>query len=368
VAFRRDVSRLWDPEYVKDHGNTGSPAWAAVAGLATHYVPLTRTSQAWFGVLDMFILAALFAATAWMLGLGAAGLAMVTGLSIPIVVQYLTGSILRMDWLVALGLSVCSFERRRFRTAGLFLGYAVASKLYAGVMVLPLGLRMAAQAIRHRRLDRDHVRYVVFALGGLAVAVVLSGLFLGDLGLWPDYLERLQATFEEKYYMRNHSFRDLFLQAYHAPGTVWSPLPERIAAAHVSVFIEDVRVPFVVAQLVLLAGLLFVAVRNPPRFALALGPLAVFVLLVSNRYYWQMWMISALALAPAFRKDARSTALLSAILAWIVSMHLVELTAVAVPKGGYFGSYGLMLILLGVIAGEALAFFRERRARRPARA
>lgn len=361
LAFQQDARRLWKPKYLDDHGNTGSPAWAMTAGLFTRFLPLTSKTQAWLGFLDLALLALLFAAVGLTLGPRVAGLAMVCSFTVPLVFTYLNGSILRMDWLVALGVSVCLFEKRQFRTAGVFLGYAVASKLLAAVMVLPLGLRIAVETVRRRRPDPDQLRYVVFALGGLALFVLLSAAFFGDFALWPDYARRMLATLHEKYYMRNHSLRDLFLQVYHMPGGAWHPLPDRLAAVQPSVFIGQVRGAFLVTQLTLLGGLVFVACRNPPRFALALGPLAVFLLLVSNRYYWQMWLISAIALVPAYRKEWRSMALLVAILAWIGSMQFVSLTLLDVPRGGYFGSYGLLLICAGLMIAELYTWIRQSR-------
>jgi hypothetical protein len=366
--FRHDVAFFFADEKARpdrvllDHGNTGSPAWAMVASLFTRNLALDRTGTHVLGYLDVFLLLILFMTVAWAFGGRTMALAMVVGLSVPLVYTYLGGSILRMDWLFAIGMSVCFFEKRHFRTAGIFLGYAVASKLLAGIMVLPLGLYFLASAVRDRRVDRDHLRYVLFAVLGLALFIVLAALYFADTALWQDYWNRMVTTFQEQYYRNNHSFRDLFLQAVHVPGSIWDPTPRVIAAGNSQVFIEDVRVRFVIAQVLLLAGLLVVALRNPRRVAFALGPLAVFVLLVSNRYYWQMWMISALVLTPTYREDRRHTIFLAAILGWLCAGHLLGLSDLAKPHGGYFGSYTIFLIGAGLVGFELLAWYRQRRA------
>jgi hypothetical protein len=238
---------------LSDHGNTGSPAWAMMASLFTGNLPLNRATASILASLDLMLLAILFWTVSRTYGQRAATLTAIIGMSVPLITIYLLGSILRMDWLVALGLSLCAFEKRHFRTAGILLGYAVASKLLAGVLVIPLGLRFLADAVRERRLKRDHLVYVGFAFLGLALFVGLALLYFRDSLLWQDYYERMLTTFHEHYFRRNHSFRDLFLQALYQPANLWNPMPLSVAARYSGVFISDHRTAFVLAQLGLLA-------------------------------------------------------------------------------------------------------------------
>jgi hypothetical protein len=92
-----------------------------------------------------------------------------------------------------------------------------------------------------------------------------------------------------------------------------------------------------------------------------LGPLAVFVLLVTNRYYWQMWLISAIVLAPTYVESRRHMTFLMAIVAWLVAEHAIELTAHAVWKGGYFGSYLLFWLCVLLVGLESVSWYREQR-------
>jgi len=258
-------------------------------------------------------------------------------------------------------MSVCMFDKHRYRTAGILLGYAVACKLLAGVMVLPLGIRFVIQTIRDRRIDPDQLRYVLFAFLGLGSFVVLSGLYFGDIGLWRDYYRRILVTFHENYYPTQHSLRDLFLQAVYLPDSVWHPLPRFIASKYAGVAIENVRGAFIAVQLVMLGGLGFVASRHPARVAFALGPLAVFVLLVTHRYYWQMWLIPALVLASTYVESRRHAAFLMAIVAWLGAAQAIELTAHGFSKGGYLGSYLLFCLCIWLVGLESVSWYRERR-------
>jgi len=363
--FKRDVlASFRQIAFVEDHGNTGSPAWAMAAGLFTRPLAYTNESSYLFANLDMLALLVLFLAVGRAFGVRATAWTMIVGLSVPLVFRYLGGALLRMDWLCALGVSICLFEKRHFRWAGLVLGYAVASKFLAGVMVLPFGIRFVIQTVHKRSIDRDQLRYILYAIGGLGIFVVLSGLFFGDFELWRDYYRRMLVTFHQHYYRNQYSLRDLFLQAVHFPALAWNPFPDVIAAKLGSVHVSDVRAAFVAVQLVVLSALGFVAYRNPARFAFALGPLAVFTVLVTNRYYWQMWLVAAIVLSPTCLKNWRHASFLIAILVWLAAGNALEMTSNAPPHGGYFGSYLLFLMLVWIVAVESISWYRERRAMR----
>jgi hypothetical protein len=359
--FRDDTAFLFRTRHLTDHGNTGSPAWAMVAGLFTNALPLSKAATRVFGSLDLILLLILFVTVRHTFGKRTMALTMIIGLSVPLVYRYLGGSILRMDWLFALGMSLCLFEKRRFRTAGVFLGYAVASKVLAAAMVMPLGLFLLVRAVRERQIDRDHLRYVLFAVIGLGSFVVLSALYFADIEIWRDYAARIYETYQADYYRRQHSFRDLFLQAVHSPASAWLPLPDEIASASRAVSVDQVRAGFVAAQILLVGGLTFVAVRNPVRVAFALGPLLVFVLLVTNRYYWQMWMISAIALAPTYRRDWRHAVFLAAIVAWLGAGHLGVLARLDPARAAYLGSAGLFWVGAAVVGLEGVSWYGRRR-------
>ena len=361
--FQQDVRWFGDSRgQITDHGNTGSPVWAMVAGLFTRHLPLNEITARIFGGLDLVLLLLLFFTVWRTFGGRTLSLTMIVGLCIPLVNAYLGGSILRMDWIVTLGLSICMFEKRHYRIAGLLLGYAVAVKLLAGIMVLPFGLRFLVRTVQRRSVDRDQLRYMVYALIGLASFVLLSALYFGGLQLWQDYAQRLLVTFHQHYYSSQHSFRDLFLQAYHGPGSAWSAVPDRVAASLPYNSIAPLRGLFVTAQAILLTGLVIVAARNPVRYAFALGPMALFVLLVSNRYYWQAWTVSAIALAPTYRKDWRHLGFICLVVVWLASGQIVSRTSLNVGWGGYFGSYGLFWLGAGLLAMELISWWRERRA------
>jgi hypothetical protein len=347
--------------YANDHGNTGSPSWAMVAGILTRSFGPGYTARLVYASVDVLLLVALFVAVRWTMGGRAMCLAMIIGLSPPLVVTYLGGSIMRMDWIVALGISLCLLEKKHVRTAGLLLGYAVSSKLIAGLIVLPFGIRFLIESVRERRVNSTHLRYILFSFVGLVACILASTLVFRDLGVWRDYFGRLLTAFHEEYYSQNHSFRDVFLQILYRPSSLWHPYTAAIAAADPRIYIEHIRGWFILAQVVLLAGLARVAARDTARASFALGPLAVFVLLVTNRYYWQMWVITAIALGPDYRTSGKHTAFLAAVLAWIGWMNFTEATRQAVAHGGYVGSVGLFVMTLAIIITE---LFRGHGARR----
>jgi hypothetical protein len=356
-AFREEVrffvkDRQLGARVLTDHGNTGSPTWAMVASLFTRTIPLSDSGMNAYALLDMALMAAFFASVFWAFGARTGYLTMIVGLCVPIVHDWLGGSILRMDWIFALGMAWCCFGRKKHALAGAFIGYAVATKLLAGLMVLPLGLAMLAYAVKARRLPREHVVVVGTAIVTALVFVGMSAAYFGGFQIWKDYDARMLVTLHEHYYSNQHSFRDIFLQALHI-GSLrdlgWSPQP--VAASLPEVRIEDYAVAFGLAQAALVLAIGWVASRHPLERAIAFGPLVVYAMLVTNLYYWQILLFCALGFAQGYRQSARACGYLVAVFAF-------ELASLVFERGrslghlGYFGSYRLIWLLIALFAVE----------------
>jgi hypothetical protein len=75
-------------------------------------------------------------------------------------------------------------------------------------------------------------------------------------------------------------------------------------------------------------------------------------------------MISALALAPTYRRDWRHTTFLAAVLCWLGCGHVVRLSSLEadIELGGYFGSFNLVVLGALVIGLELISWCRQRRA------
>lgn len=339
-------------QVVTDHGNTGSPTWAMMASLLTRTLPLDDGAMNAFALADVALMAVFFATVFWAFGRRVGFITMTIGLSVPIVHDWIVGSILRMDWVFALGMGACLLAKKRFVASGAFLGYAVATKLLAGIMVFPLGVAMLVSAARARRLPREHVLVVATAVATCAVFVGASAVYFGGFQIWRDYDARMLVTLHEHYYSNQHSFRDVFLQLANLEGLRdlgWAP--RTIAASVEAVRIEDYAVSFTLARLALLAVVGWVASRHPLEQAIAFGPLAVYVVLVTNLYYWQIALFCALGFAQTYRQSPRSFGYLVATYAFVLTSLLFERTGSG-RLLGYFGSIRLFWLCVVLLLVE----------------
>ncbi len=364
------VTRRLSTHVLTDHGNTGSPTWAMVASLLTRTIPLVgggaplasgareETSPGPFdamnlyAIADVVLLAILFATVFWAFGRRVGLVTMTIGLSVPIVHDWLGGSILRMDWIFALGMASCFLAKKKHALSGAFMGYAVATKLLAGLMVAPIGMAMVAMAIRERRIRREHVVVVGVAVVTALAFVGASAAYFGGFQIWRDYDARMLVTLHEHYYSNQHSFRDVFLQLHHVDALRdlgWAPSP--VAASQEHVRIEDYPVSFGLARAAFVLAVGWCASRHPIERAIAFGPLVVYAMLVTNLYYWQIALFGALGFAQGYREDARTFGYLVATYAFVLTSLVFERTG---PGGllGYFGSYRLFWLTIALVVVE----------------
>jgi hypothetical protein len=350
---------------LSDHGNTGSPAWAMLAWLFTAHLPLSLSTANLLGSLDLVLLLVLFGAAWRVFGVRTAALTCILGLLAPRAWAYLGGSILRLDWLFALAMTTVMMGARRWRTAGLFLGYAIASKVFCGLVALAIGFNFLAAAARSRRIERDHARLVGFAFVGLASSVLVSSLVFGGVDIWRDYALRIVESLHEGYYRSQFSFRDVFLQLAHDPLAALSrPLPSVVRASLERVSIDQYAGGFLAARLLLVLGLGLVASRHDAVFASWIGALMIFAVLVTNIYYWQILLLLGLA---AGRRDAplRHTVYLVGGLLLLAVIQLPRINDWRASWHGYVGSYLLFWTCLLMMGVEAAAWWHGRRNRAP---
>lgn len=352
---------------LKDHGNTGSPAWAMLASLLSRSLALSPRIIQVFGGVDVLLMAILFGVIAWTFGLRAAAIAAVFTLLPLRVYDWLGGSLLRLDWLFAAGLSVCLYHQKRHRLAGLLLGYAVITKLFVGLFALGLGVHFIAESVRARRVSRRHVEVVSFAFLGLSLAVALSAWYYGGFRIWDDYIQRIFVTFHEKYYSGQYSLRDVVLQVQTTGWrALFHPAPAVIAAGRPEIHAHHFALALGVARGVAALGLTLWIVRaRDGVVAFGAGVLLVYVMLVTNIYYWQMFGLLALGLAIPRGEDTSRLSWgqllgLSALALFLMAEYLFVHLSALKHALGYFGSYllawGLLALTLTqlLLAGRAL--------------
>ena len=345
-----------------DHGNTGSPAWAAIARLFTARAGAGVATLSWLSLLDVALLVALSAAIARSFDLRTLSIAMSIGLLVPNAYDFLGGSILRLDWLFALGAAACLLELKRHRAAAAFIAYAIASKPFCALFAVSLGARYAISWWRARRPERPQLALVAWTAAALVVIVALSAAALGGPSIWFDYGERIHLNLLEKYYAINYSFRDVFLQlAHEGPNAALDWTPPAVAASLPEVEIGDFAVSFALARAAVLALLVLVISRHDDEvFAFGMGAFFVYVVFVTNMYYWQMLLLPAIAFARGFRRDWRRLVYLLACCLFLAVAYLFARSGNAPHLEGFVGSWMLAAFCVVMILTEAIAALIDR--------
>ncbi len=335
-----------------DHGNTGSPAWAIFASGFTELFGANRLAVNIYALLDPVLLLVFFVFARRVFDLPTACAAACICLLAPRAYSYLGGSLLRLDWLFAAGMSLCLLQAGRFKSAGGFLGYAVLSKPFCAVIALALGAHFVYDAIATRRIERDNANLVITAVL-VAVAVALFSSLLFGWEIWPRYVERIDTTLTEGYYNGQFSLRDVVLQ--FAGGDL-SPVPKAIAAA--TTHPSDALILWV-ARIAVGGALLAMSVRKEPMFSFGTGVFLIFAFLVTNVYYWQMLALPIFA-ATAFREKIKTT-IYGCGIAGILAFQLAW-KALGTPfrLDGYIGSYAIACFIATSLLAAFVTALRRR--------
>lgn len=303
-TWRIDWSRV-----MNDHGNSNSPAWSLVTHPLTKLVPVGVEGQAWLGWLDMILMLVLWLTVWQTFGHRVAAIGLFMWAAEPLVFDYLSGSLLRWDWLFALGMAACFLKRGRYGVAGGFFGYAVATKLFPLFFGVAMLLAAAWEWRRTRKVRPEHVRFVKGAFVAGALAVASSAVLFGP-STWVEYAQRIQVAQVEKYYSIQYSLKTVYLQFITSGPSEWIQgiFPAEIKQARADVDIKDYGFGFLVARLVFTALIAVLVRRAGDLEAFLMGPLLVFTWLTVNMYYWNMLGLFAMGLA--LRKEKPPFAML----------------------------------------------------------
>lgn len=362
--FKRDWTTLahdganWT-QVMDDHGNSGSPAWAIFAAPLARLFGIGPGGQRLMGLIDPLLMIILFVLFFRAFGTRPTCVALVIFSMMPFCFDYLAGSLLRWDWLFALGLCLVLWTRARPIAAGAMLGYAVASKLFPLFFGVGFVFWAAWEFSRTRKIDPRIPRFVGGAVAALALSVAISSAMFGPR-VWRGYRERIAVAQREHFYANQYSFKTVFLQAAWSTPREFAQnwmLPGEVKAARAEVDVTPSRFTFFFLQLALTALVALGLRHAEPIEAIAVGPLLVYVWLVVNAYYWNMLMLPALAWM-ARKKSDRTMPLLGlhAILIWFyVYQHLSH---------GFAEGYFVGLLLLVLLVGWSLLSARPWRADR----
>lgn len=306
------MARTWHIDWgrvMDDHGNSNSPAWSILTHPLTLLVPVGAEGQAWLGWLDMILMIVLWLFVWQTFGHRVAAIGLFIWAAEPLVFDYLSGSLLRWDWLFALGMAACFIKRERWGVAGAFFGYAVATKLFPIFFGVAMLIRAGLEWRKTRKIRSEHVQFLKGTVIAGALAVAISTAMFGT-NTWVEYARRIQVAQVEKFYAIQYSFKSVYLQFVASEPREWAQglFPSEIKQARPDVDINDYQVGFFIARLLFTALIAVLLRRANDLEAFLMGPLLVFTWLTVNMYYWNM--LGLLAMGLAMRKERPPFAML----------------------------------------------------------
>lgn len=201
AAFKADiltfVEIMGDRAFLdnmNDHGGNATPVWLLSASPVLRLVPATEITLVLLGLFDPVLLAVMFFFVGRVFGWRVMGYVLVL-FGATDFYQFgsnLMGSMLRQDWLVALGLGACAFKRDRFALSGALFAYAGLIRAFPAMatffVVLPALWWLAGERLRRKAMpawaeiraaERPTIRAAAGALACVVLLFSLSAVVFG---------------------------------------------------------------------------------------------------------------------------------------------------------------------------------------------
>jgi hypothetical protein len=199
-AFKSDISffkkatgapRSSDLMYLlMDHGYNASPVSTAVLGTLTNAVSVDHLR--WLAAIDpllvFLMIAAVFRSFGFEVGAVFAVYFFVNILSGH---EYLSGSLLRYDWLLYIVLAVCLLEERRHASAAFFLTLSAMMRIFPGLLFYGVAVTTFRRWRATHTLDKHSARFIVTAGATALLLFVLPAISLGSvIRPWKDFYDK----------------------------------------------------------------------------------------------------------------------------------------------------------------------------------
>jgi hypothetical protein len=219
-AFKHDVSYFKEltglprtPKlvfFLMDHGYNASPVSTSLLSALTNIVPVTQLPL--LASLDVLLVAAMVAVVFGTFGLEMGALFSVyffaNVLNDP---GYVSGGLLRYDWLFCCVLAVCLLEKKRHASSAFFLAVAAMTRLFPLVMFYGMLLAIFSQFKLARSVEKSSLRFVLTA-GATALALfLLPALSFGSVfAPWQEFSAKT-ALHDRGVYVNHLGLRGMVL-------------------------------------------------------------------------------------------------------------------------------------------------------------
>ncbi|MCA9569514.1 MAG: hypothetical protein KC656_16825 [Myxococcales bacterium] len=174
----RKSTRSMTGNFYVDHGYNPPPTWSVPGKFLADLAPAENVKS--IALVDVGIVAGMFAVVAWAFGIDAMLFAMLFFVTTfsgrwPILGE----ALLRFDWVSALVVSMCMLKKEKWALAGGFLAYAALNRVFPAIFFFGWGIVFLIDTYRHRKLLTKHLHFIA---GAGAVSVFLIGMALVQFG------------------------------------------------------------------------------------------------------------------------------------------------------------------------------------------
>jgi hypothetical protein len=195
MAYFRETLGHQYAEILIDHGFNPTPVWALVGGSLSRWIPAgSAAGILTLTLLDLALLAGLFAAVGWAFGRTACLLAIVHYCVIfGTNYGWTGGGFLRYLWLFAVVVAIACLRKRHHAPAGALLALATMLRVFPFFFVLPLVAKVVMHLLARRRPPRRLLVFLGTYAGSCILLFALTLLLLPrGLDHWQEFREQMQ--------------------------------------------------------------------------------------------------------------------------------------------------------------------------------
>jgi hypothetical protein len=178
--------------FLMDHGYNASPVSTSILKPLTNLVPVTQLRL--LAALDVLLVVTIILLVFRTFGFDIGAL-----FSVYFFVNilndnaYISGSLLRYDWLLYIVIAVCLLERGRYASSSFFMTLSAMMRIFPAVLFVGIAVSIFQQLKTSRVIDRKYMRFVLTATVTGLVLFLLPAVSLGSaLQPWSDFYRKTE--------------------------------------------------------------------------------------------------------------------------------------------------------------------------------
>ena len=175
-----------------DHGYNGSPLSTLVLGTLSNAIPVNHLHA--LAYIDVLLVLAMGAFVYWTFGFDTGTLFSVYFcVNILNAYDYISGSLLRYDWLFCIIAGVCLQKKKRYALSGVFLALAAVLRVFPALLFYGIAVKIVQGLIATRTIRKEHLRFALAAATATLALIVLPSVSLGAVvEPWKDFISNTQ--------------------------------------------------------------------------------------------------------------------------------------------------------------------------------